>query len=67
MIKCSLAIIFPSKLQDSEEDALLEGHRCKDQKCDGFLLPDSGWLPMIRKILTEVMEQKEGWIKQTSQ
>lgn len=29
-------------VKDSEEDALLEGHRCKDQKCDGFLLPDSG-------------------------
>ncbi|KAF7095221.1 hypothetical protein CFC21_097442 [Triticum aestivum] len=29
-------------IKDSEEDALLEGYRCKDQKCDGFLLPDSG-------------------------
>uniref|UniRef100_A0A0D9VXZ2 SET domain-containing protein n=1 Tax=Leersia perrieri TaxID=77586 RepID=A0A0D9VXZ2_9ORYZ len=28
--------------EDSEENALLEGYRCKDQKCDGFLLPKSG-------------------------
>nr|XP_020190671.1 histone-lysine N-methyltransferase ASHR1 isoform X3 [Aegilops tauschii subsp. strangulata] len=32
----------PRCIKDSEEDALLEGYRCKDQKCDGFLLPDSG-------------------------
>ncbi|KAG8097900.1 hypothetical protein GUJ93_ZPchr0013g35266 [Zizania palustris] len=29
--------------KDSEEDALLEGFRCKDQKCDGFLLPNSDY------------------------
>lgn len=40
-------------MQGSEEDALLEGFRCKNQACDGFLLPDSGWLPIRRKILTE--------------
>lgn len=45
-------------LQDSEEDALLEGYRCKDQKCDGFLLPDSGWLE-ISKIINEEMEQRK--------
>ncbi|XP_015632311.2 histone-lysine N-methyltransferase ASHR1 isoform X3 [Oryza sativa Japonica Group] len=28
--------------EDSEEDALLEGYRCNDQKCDGFLLPNAG-------------------------
>ncbi|EEE59772.1 hypothetical protein OsJ_12271 [Oryza sativa Japonica Group] len=27
--------------EDSEEDALLEGYRCNDQKCDGFLLPNA--------------------------
>ncbi|KAG8097903.1 hypothetical protein GUJ93_ZPchr0013g37585 [Zizania palustris] len=29
--------------KDSEEDALLEGYRCKDQKCDGILLPNSDY------------------------
>ena len=51
-IRCYLAITFLSILQDSEEDALLEGYICKDTKCDGILLPDSGWLPVIRKILS---------------
>uniref|UniRef100_A0A0D9ZC67 MYND-type domain-containing protein n=1 Tax=Oryza glumipatula TaxID=40148 RepID=A0A0D9ZC67_9ORYZ len=27
--------------EDSEEDALLEGYRCNNQKCDGFLLPNA--------------------------
>ncbi|KAL5209790.1 hypothetical protein ABZP36_005413 [Zizania latifolia] len=31
----------PRCVKDSEEDALLEGYRCKDQKCDGFLMPNS--------------------------
>ncbi|KAG8062260.1 hypothetical protein GUJ93_ZPchr0003g16474 [Zizania palustris] len=31
----------PRCVKDSEEDALLEGYRCKDQKCDGFLLSNS--------------------------
>ncbi|KAK3149596.1 hypothetical protein QOZ80_3AG0219600 [Eleusine coracana subsp. coracana] len=29
-------------LKGAEEDALLEGYRCKNQTCDGFLLHDSG-------------------------
>ncbi|CAD6206318.1 unnamed protein product [Miscanthus lutarioriparius] len=32
----------PRCVKGSEEDALLEGFRCKNQACDGFLLPDSG-------------------------
>lgn len=32
----------PRCVKDSEEDALLEGYRCNDQKCDGFLLPNAG-------------------------
>lgn len=32
----------PRCIKGSEEDPLLEGYRCKDQNCDGFLLPDSG-------------------------
>uniref|UniRef100_A0A0E0P063 SET domain-containing protein n=1 Tax=Oryza rufipogon TaxID=4529 RepID=A0A0E0P063_ORYRU len=31
----------PRCVKDSEEDALLEGYRCNDQKCDGFLLPNA--------------------------
>jgi hypothetical protein len=42
-------------LQDSEEDALLEGYICKDRKCDGILLPDTGWLSLIRKVLIKEM------------
>ncbi|XP_050365624.1 histone-lysine N-methyltransferase ASHR1-like [Argentina anserina] len=34
---------------DIQESAILEGYRCKDNKCDGFLLRDSGMeLPMTR-------------------
>ncbi|XP_062214848.1 histone-lysine N-methyltransferase ASHR1 isoform X2 [Phragmites australis] len=29
-------------VKGSEEDALLEGYRCKNKTCDGFLLPNSG-------------------------
>lgn len=32
----------PRCIKDSEEDALLEGYICKDTKCDGILLPDTG-------------------------
>ncbi|WVZ60218.1 hypothetical protein U9M48_010269 [Paspalum notatum var. saurae] len=32
----------PRCVKGSEEDAILEGFRCKNQACDGFLLPDSG-------------------------
>ncbi|TKV91821.1 hypothetical protein SEVIR_9G123000v4 [Setaria viridis] len=32
----------PRCLKDSEEDAVLESYRCKNQACDGFLLPESG-------------------------
>lgn len=29
---------------DVEESAILEGYRCRDDKCNGFLLRDSGML-----------------------
>lgn len=48
-----LYLLYNFSMQGSEEDALLEGFRCKNQACDGFLLPDSGWLPVRRKILIE--------------
>ncbi|KAL6637067.1 hypothetical protein ACP70R_024639 [Stipagrostis hirtigluma subsp. patula] len=32
----------PRCAKDSDEDAILEGYRCKNQSCDGYLLPDSG-------------------------
>uniref|UniRef100_A0A0E0KHZ6 MYND-type domain-containing protein n=1 Tax=Oryza punctata TaxID=4537 RepID=A0A0E0KHZ6_ORYPU len=31
----------PRCVKDSEEDTLLEGYRCNDQKCDGFVLPNA--------------------------
>jgi len=32
----------PRCVKGFDEDALLEGFRCKSQACDGFLLPNSG-------------------------
>jgi len=32
----------PRCVKGSEDDALLESYRCKNQACDGFLLPESG-------------------------
>ncbi|XP_052201557.1 histone-lysine N-methyltransferase ASHR1 isoform X2 [Diospyros lotus] len=52
------------QLEDIQESAVLEGYRCKDIRCNGFLLRDSGFICQecglvrdkeeIRKIASEV-------------
>jgi SET and MYND domain-containing protein len=37
-----VGFILKGQYEDMQESAVLEGYRCKDNKCDGFLLRDSG-------------------------
>lgn len=37
-----VGFILKGQYEDMQESAVLEGYRCKDSKCNGFLLRDSG-------------------------
>lgn len=38
------------QVDDIEESAILEGYRCKDRRCNGFLLHDSGTSSVTEKV-----------------
>nr|CAB3499011.1 unnamed protein product [Digitaria exilis] len=45
------ACACPRCVKGFQEDALLESYRCKNQACDGFLLPESGVYPPFHPMI----------------
>ncbi|KAM7252931.1 hypothetical protein ACFE04_025549 [Oxalis oulophora] len=56
------------QLDDIKESAILEGYRCKEDKCDGFLLRDSGmvkyWCILLCSFVTGRSSSDKGFICQ---
>ncbi|CAK7347035.1 unnamed protein product [Dovyalis caffra] len=44
-------VLLKGQYVDIQESAILEGYRCKDDRCNGFLLLDSGVYPELHPLL----------------
>lgn len=38
----SVKLVLKGQYEDVQENAILEGYRCKNETCDGFLLRTTG-------------------------